>query len=125
MSRRRKAQPQAPQPRRYRNTHAERPHLSLAVSFLPEGKIEVEPKFNDALIEQLDTICAATEDYDDEWTDDHKIAYYVWTIMDGFLAQWDTPISPDEVDADVADVPHLKDAPVVDQLDIAGMEIVK
>lgn len=124
MSRRRKIQ-QPPPPRRHRNTRAERPSLTIGVSFLPDGKIEVDPKYNDALIEQLDVICGETEEYDIEWHDDHKIAYYVWTIMDGFLAQWDTPISPDEVDAAMPEVPHLKDAPVVDQLDIADMEIVK
>lgn len=124
MSRRKRPIP-VEQPRRQRNTRAEKPLLNIGVSFLPEGKIEVEPRFNDALIEQLDVICRESEDYDVEWTDDHKIAWYMWTILDGFLAQWDSPLAQEEVDGTIPEVPHLKDDPVLDRLDLAGMEIVR
>src|SRR5216684_2599797 len=111
MSRRRNkpSQPSPPQqPPRRRNTRAERPFLSIEVSFLPEGKVEVDPKYNDSLIEQLDVICGDSEEYDVQWEDDHKIAYYIWTLMDGFLTQWDPPVSQEEVNAAIPDVPHLK-----------------
>jgi len=128
MSRRRNRSNQpspTPQPLRRRNTRAERPLLSIGVSFLPEGRVEVDPKYNDALIEQLDTICGDSEEYDVRWEDDHKIAYYIWTLMDGFLAQWDPAVAQEEVDATIPEVPHLKDAPVVDRFDIADLEILK
>lgn len=129
MSRRRtktQSNPTSPQqePRR-RNTKAERPFLNIGVSFLPEGKVEVDPKFNDALIEQLDVICSDSEEYDNRWEDDHKISYYIWTLMDGYLGQWDSPIAQEEVNATIPGVPHIKDSPVVDRVDISELEIIK
>lgn len=124
MSRRRR-NPPAQQTRPQRNTRAERPVLTIDIAFLPDGKLEVEPRYNNALIEQLDVICRDTEEYDVAWHDDHKIAYYVWTVMDGFLAQWDPPVAQEEVDGAIPEVPHLNEVPVVDRLDIADMEIVK
>ena len=127
MSRRRKPTPspkQQQEPRRHRNTGAERPHLGITITFLPEGKVEVEPKYNAALIEQLDTIHEMAEEYNAEWEDDHKIAYYIGNLMDDYLGQWDTPIAQEEVDGTVGDVPHLSESPVLDRFDISDMEVV-
>jgi hypothetical protein len=114
-----------PQSNRRRNTSAERPLLNITIGFLAEGKVEVDPKYNNALIEQLDVICGDSEDFDVNWTNDHKIAYYIWLLMDGFLSEWDPPVAREEVDATIPEVPHLKDAPVVDRFNLSDMEILK
>jgi hypothetical protein len=126
MSRRRKPnQPPQQQQQKRRNTGADRPRLAITITFLPDGKVEVDPQFNNALIEQLDVIHEMAEEYDAEWTDDHKIAYYVGNLMDDYLAQWGPPITQEEVDTGVSEIPHIKDAPVIDRFDLADMEPVK
>lgn len=116
--------PQHP-PQRKRNTHADRPVLSIGINFLPDSKVEVDPKYNAALIEQLDVICQDSDEYDPRWEDEHKIAYYIWTLMDGFLSQWDMPISQEEVNAAIPGVPHIKEDPIVDRFDLKDTEIAK
>jgi hypothetical protein len=131
MSRRRKpkatTQDYQPPRRASRNTGAEYPKLDIKISLHRDGKVEVDPAYNNAAIAHLDVLYEAAErdDYDPEWTDDHKIAFYVYDLMDGFLQQWDTPISQDEVDTPVSEVPTMQESPVVDRYDIADMEPVQ
>lgn len=131
MSRRKKqSRPNSPPPnppRRIRNTGAEYPKLTVTIDLRRDHTVLVDPVFNDAAIEHLDVLyeAAQRDDYDSAWSDDHKIAFYIWNLMEDYLQQWDSPVSQDEVDIPVSEVPHIKQSPVVDQFDLSGMERAK
>ena len=88
----------------------------------PSGRIEIDPKFNSAAIENLDQLYqkAERDDYDKRWSDDHKIAFFLYQVFDEILAQYDPPPNADEVDP-APGVPSLREAPVRDVIDIATM----
>jgi hypothetical protein len=87
----------------------------------PNGRIEIDPKYNRAAIENLDRLYekAERDDYDKNWDDDHKIAFFQYQVFDEILAQYDPPSSPD-LDP-TPGVPSLREAPVREVVDIATM----
>jgi hypothetical protein len=89
-----------------------------------DGSIVTDPQFNKAAIDHIDYLytLADREDYDTQWTNDHKLAFLIADIMDGVLAQWEPPIDQSEVEASVAGVPHINEAPVRDVYDLGEME---
>lgn len=128
MSRKQKPKIQEYKPQRAgRNTGAEYPRLEIKIVLLRDGRVEVDPVYNNSAIVHFDTLYSAAErdDYDPDWTDDHKIAFFISDMMDGFLQQWDTPISQEEVDSPVSEVPTMQESPIVDRYDIADMEPVQ
>lgn len=136
MSRRRNPKTQQPRPHQPplhqppspRRREPARPNLTVRISLLEDLRVEVDPVYNDAAIKYLDSLYAAAnrEDYEPEWTDDHKIAYYIQDLMDGFLTQWEIEPSREEDDGGSApQVPHIRGAPVVDRFDLADAELAR
>lgn len=107
-----------------RATQSSRPSLKISIEMKSDGSIVTDPQYNKAAIEHIDYLytLADREDYDVEWTSDHKLAFLIADIMDGVLAQWEPPIDQAEVDASVAGVPHLNESPVRDVYDLNDME---
>lgn len=97
---------------------------------LADGRMEVDPKYNDAAMEHLDVLygLANREDYDPvDWSDDHKIAFFISDMMAGFLAQWEAPDEGGGIDdgGTIPGVLHINESPVVDRFDLADMELAR
>lgn len=113
MSRRRK--PAAPK--------LEAPNLTISILLRPDGAVEIDPQYNKPAIDHLDRLyhAARREDYDPHWNDDHKIAFFMADMVESVLAQYGPSIDQEEVDASVAPVPHISEAPVLDVFDLNQM----
>jgi hypothetical protein len=118
MSRRNKGRNRQPADNSRQNSN--QPYLRVIIDMHPDGRVEVDPKYNPAAIRNLDLLYdkAEREDYDKAWEDDHKIAFFQYQIFDEILAQYDPPPSADDVDP-TPGVPSLRDSSVRDVIDIA------
>jgi len=105
----------------------QQPDLYVSISLFANGTVEIDPKYNKVAIAHLDELyqAAQVEDYDPEWPDDHKVAFFVYDAIENVLTQWGPPIAQEEVDGAVGTVPHIRDVPVRDRFDIANMETIK
>jgi hypothetical protein len=94
--------------------------LAVRIDMKTNGRVEVDPKYQPEAVVKLDDLYekAHREDYDASWTDDHKVAYFLFQIFDEILQQYE-PI-PEEIDA-TPGVPHIRDAPVREVFDISSM----
>ena|ERR1051326_2451296 len=105
----------------------EGPNLDVRITMRLDGAVEIDPQFNKPMITHLDTLytMANREDYDQEWTDDHKLAFFLADIIEQVLSQWGTPSDPDELDPQVSAMPHITESPVKDVLDLSRMTVAK
>lgn len=98
-------------------------NLNVTIGLRDDGTVAIDPQFNQAAVEHLDGLymSALREDYDTQWTDDHKVAYFLADMIDHVLAQWGPPIDQEELDMAVPTVPHINEAPVRDRFDLSEM----
>jgi len=106
---------------------AEERILKINIWLRPDAAVEIDPEFNKLAIDHLDKLyeMAQREDYENNWTDDHKIAFFLSDMIDSILVQYDAPIAREEVNGSVAPVPHITEAPVRDVFDINRMGLAK
>ncbi len=110
--------------------------MTVTLKMVPDRKsghiaIEVDPRYNEAAMEHLDVLYAAAkrEDYDANFDNDHKIAFWIADMMEVALAQWESPDSSEmgdvEKDGTIPGVPHIRESPVVDRFDLTDMEFAR
>lgn len=99
------------------------PSLKISIEMLPNGRIEIDPKYNRAAIDNLDRLYekAHREDYDKNWDDDHKIAFFQYQVFDEILAQYEPDLMGDPDLNPAPGVPTMREKPVRDVIDIATM----
>lgn len=97
--------------------------LKITIEMMPTGRIEVDPKYNKQAIENLDRLYAKAEreDYDKNWDDDHKVAFFQYQVFDEILSQYEPPAPPDDDIDPASGVPSLREKPVRDVIDQATM----
>ncbi len=102
--------------------NSNQPFLRITINMHPDGRVEVDPKFTQQAIANLDRLYekAEREDYDKTWDDDHKIAYFQYQIFDEILSQYETQGPSSDTDP-APGVPSLRDSPVRDVADISKM----
>lgn len=104
-----------------RSQNSNQPTLRVRTEMTPDGQVEVDPVYNSRAIENLDRLYekAGRDDYDPRWDDDHKVAFFLFQIFDEILSQYEAPPSED-IDP-TPGVPHLREAPVRDVIDISQL----
>jgi hypothetical protein len=103
-------------------TGAQYPRFEVKISLLRNGNVQVDPDYNKVAIAHFDSLYehAGRDDYNPNWSDDHKIAFFISDMMDVSLQQWESPISPNETEEPISEIPNIKDNPVVERYDIAN-----
>jgi len=69
-------------------------------------------------------LASEREDYDEGWTEDHKMAYFLSDMVDQVLVQWEPPETPEDRNGE-AQVPHIRETPVRDVYDIKDLQRAK
>jgi hypothetical protein len=110
---------------RKKNRPANRPNqsvLRVSTEMMTDGRVEVDPTFSQVAIENLDKLYVAAhrEDYDKNWEDDHKIAFFLFQVFVEILSQYDEPTTDRDLDP-APGVPSLQDAPVREVIDLDTM----
>ncbi len=108
---------------RRRKLDEDRADLNIQITMRPDGAVIWDPQFNKRLIDYIDKLYTTVdrEDYETEWSDEHKLAYLLADHIEQVLAQWQPPVDQREVDVSVASVPHISESPVNDRHDLDRM----
>jgi hypothetical protein len=106
------------------------PYLSVTIKLHSgEKKLIIDPNYNNLSIEYIDGLYIDTrEDYNLNWIDDHKIAYYMLDTFEGIFDEYmetiGTPEALTYADPTTLAIKNLQDAPVRDVIDIRDMKRV-